>query len=436
MPKTTPVPEFLKKSVHQIHSLHPETSARQIAKQIGLHHKTVSRIIKQQEVDEIVQGIQADEAEPISHEAVRQALRKGPLSTEDLATALKASPESVETSIADNEAQADLLHYKTKAKSLESNIKDLLKERGKYKSLVDDLKTAIIASEPYPHVPVLVRPTSSSPVSAVLKLSDWQIGEVIQAAETEGFGEFNFAIAERRVFDLIKSFLGWVDMHRKAGHNIQTLHIFSEADLVSGNIHYELEVTNEFPVTVASVKAGMLLAETVSQLSAHFEKTVVWEMSADNHGRLTRKSQAKQGALNNYSYVAHVVCNEVLKQHDSVEVHMGEGTKLLAEVSGKKFLISHGHHIMGQMGIPYYGMERDRAREAVKRQNTDKSFDYISIGHWHVPAIISGNILVNGSLTGTTEFDHMSGRHALPSQVSFMVHPTHGLFNWTAWRLG
>jgi hypothetical protein len=43
-------------------------------------------------------------------------------------------------------------------------------------------------------------------------------------------------------------------------------------------------------------------------------------------------------------------------------------------------------------------------------------FDYISIGHWHVPAIIDGNILVNGNLPGTTEFDHIQGRHAAPSQ--------------------
>lgn len=90
---------------------------------------------------------------------------------------------------------------------------------------------------------------------------------------------------------------------------------------------------------------------------------------------------------------------------------------------------------MGQAGIPYYGMERDRAREAMKRQHTEKGFDYISIGHWHVPAIIGGNILVNGSLPGTTEFDHLVGRHASPAQVSFMVHPKFGLFNWVAWKL-
>jgi hypothetical protein len=395
MPKTTPVPEAIKNSILKTFDLAPWRSARSLAETYKLHHKTVSRILKN--------------AGKVSQNEPAQK--------------------------PDNESAADLLHYKAKSQSLESSLKGLLKERGKYKSLVDDIKTAIVAEKPFPRVPIVGSKTTTSPVAAVLKLSDWQIGEVIEASETEGFGFFNFEVAEARVSQLVHHFLGWIDMHRKAGFSLRDLHIFSEADLVSGNIHYELEVTNEFPVPVASVKAGFLLSWAVAQLAPHFDNVELWEESADNHGRLTRKNQAKQGALNNYSYIAHIVCNEKLRDHKNVSIHMGDGTKLLADVLGKKFLISHGHHIMGQMGIPYYGMERDRAREAVKRQNTDKTFDYISIGHWHVPAIISGNILVNGSLTGTTEFDHMSGRHALPSQVSFMVHPTHGLFNWTAWKL-
>lgn len=335
------------------------------------------------------------------------------------------------------EEQSEVLHFKAKAQSLEGSVKSLLKERGKYKALIDELKAAVVALEPYPRAPIQVKKNApDKAIAAVVKLSDWQIGEVVEANETEGFGQFNFAIAENRAFTVVKKVLGWVKMHRDAGYNLRTLHVFSEADLVSGNIHYELEVTNEFPVTVAAAKAGNLLAQVIAQFAPHFDEVVVWEMSADNHGRLTRKNQAKQGALNNYSYLAHVICNEILSRHKNVTVHLGEGTKLLADVLGKKFLISHGHQIMGQMGIPYYGMERDRAREAMKRQHTDKNFDYISIGHWHVAAIIGGNILVNGSLPGTTEFDHLCGRHAKPSQVSFMVHPDHGIFNWTAWTLG
>jgi hypothetical protein len=391
MPKTTPVPDTKKQDIIDFKTSHPDLTGVAVAKHFKMPPRTVQRILG-----------------PATQQPVRKM---------------------------DNESTADLLHYKAKSQSLESSLKGLLKERGKYKSLVDDIKTAITAEPPFPHIKIVGQKASTSPVAAVLKLSDWQIGEVIESAETEGFGVFNFEIAEARVSQLVRHFLGWIEMHRKAGYALRELHIFSEADLVSGNIHYELEVTNEFPVPVASVKAGFLLAWVVSQLAPHFDRVEVWEESADNHGRLTRKSQAKQGALNNYSYIAHIVCNEKLRDHSNVNIHMGDGTKLLADVLGKKFLISHGHHIMGQMGIPYYGMERDRAREAVKRQNTDKTFDYISIGHWHVPAIISGNILVNGCLTGTTEYDHMSGRHAIPSQVSFMVHPVHGLFNWTAWKL-
>lgn len=331
---------------------------------------------------------------------------------------------------------SQLVHYKAKAQNLESSLLKLMKERGKNADLIAELKTAVIALDPFKREPIKIRQgASKTPIAAVVKLSDWQIGEVIQGNETEGFGEFNHSIAQKRVAALVSKILDWVKMHREAGYNLRELHIFSEADLVSGNIHYELEVTNEFPVTVAAAKAGKLLSEAIAQLAAHFDKVTVWEMSADNHGRMTRKNQAKQGALNNWSYIAHVICNEMLSKHKNVETILGDGTKLLASVVGKKFLLSHGHHIMGQMGIPYYGMERDRAREAMKRQNTDKTFDYLSIGHWHVPAIIGGNILVNGNLPGTTEFDHMCGRHAHPAQVSFMVHPKFGLFNWVAWKL-
>jgi hypothetical protein len=338
--------------------------------------------------------------------------------------------------IAQIDATSEVAHFKAKSQMLQASVTDLLKERGKQKAFFDDLKTAVRAMDPFPRVPIKIgKGISNTPIAAVVKLSDWQIGEVIDPVETEGFGRFNHEIAQQRAAAVARKVIRWVQMHRNAGYNIRELHVFSEADLVSGNIHYELEVTNEFPVIVAAVKAGKLLAETIGQFAPYFDKVMVWEMSADNHGRQTRKNQAKQGAKNNFSYIAHVICNESLKEHDNVTVELCEGTKLLANVLGKRFLISHGHHIMGQMGIPYYGMERDRAREAVKRQHTDKGFDYISIGHWHVPAIIGGNILVNGSLTGTTEFDHMCGRHAVPAQVSFMVHPEHGIFNWTAWKL-
>jgi hypothetical protein len=40
---------------------------------------------------------------------------------------------------------------------------------------------------------------------------------------------------------------------------------------------------------------------------------------------------------------------------------------------------------------------------------------------------------MNGSLSGTTEFDHSCGRHAAPAQTSFLVHPKYGIFDFVPW---
>ena len=61
--------------------------------------------------------------------------------------------------------------------------------------------------------------------------------------------------------------------------------------------------------------------------------------------------------------------------------------------------------------------------------NTSERFNFSAMGHFHVPGFIEGATLMNGSLSGTTEFDHSVGRFSPPSQLAFMVHPNHKIFN-------
>jgi hypothetical protein len=329
-------------------------------------------------------------------------------------------------------------HLRSVNSQQETQIKKFLKDQGRFAELVQNAAAAIPPVSPYSTYTPKKSSSNQKNIGMVLKVSDWQIGEVIDPKETEGFGRFNYSVAKQRVFMLVDKIIAHAEVQRKGGFALPQLDIFSEADLVSGNIHYELDVTNEWPVPIAIGKASELFAEMVRRLSTSFEHIKIWEMSADNHGRLTRKNQSKQGALNNYSRLAHEFANArlaTLIEEEKVSVELGEGTKLLADVVGQKFLISHGHGILSSLGIPYYGLERARAREAVKRMGTDKTFQYYSIGHYHVASVIAGNILVNGNLPGTTEFDHMQGRNSPPTQVSFLVNPKHGIFDWTPWNL-
>lgn len=348
-------------------------------------------------------------------------------------SSLNAEAAQLDKSKQTEQMESRLKHYHALSDQLQSKVNKLMAERGKLDIYKSDLLQAVTALEPYDRVAFERGDPSKSPVAPVMKVSDWQIGEVIDAKETDGFGEFNWQIAQDRVFKWTENIIDWTNMHRQGGFNIPELHIFSEADLVSGNIHYELEVTNEFPAPEATAKAGILMGEMVAKLASHFDKVVLWEESADNHGRLTKKNQFKQGAKNNFSYLAHTIANLYLRDHKNIEIHKGDGLSLLADVLGKRFLIKHGHTVKSQLGMPYYGIDREKGREAVRRMNTDQTFDYISVGHWHVPGWIS-DILINGSLPGTTELDHGLGRYSPPAQVSFMVHPIHGVFDFTPWK--
>lgn len=332
------------------------------------------------------------------------------------------------------ELQERNAHLNARNSILDGQVKEIQKQRGSHRDLIAQVVTAVKAIEPAPKVKYERKTKSTTPVSAVLMLSDLHVGEVILPEETEEFGEYNWRLAQSRMSTLITKILDWTEMHRKH-FLIDELHVLGIGDYISGNIHQELLVTNEFPLPVQTANAGYLIGDALSRLAPHYKKIVFVGQGADNHSRLQPKPQAKQKNSNSMSYLVHAIAQASIAKHNNVEFIRATGMKHLHEIAKHRFLIEHGDNVKAVMSIPFYGMQRVRAREAVRRMGTDKEFHYWAIGHWHVPSILEGTTLVNGSLSGTTEYDHASGRHALPSQVSFMMHPSHGFFDWTAWKL-
>lgn len=108
MPKTVPVPLEIRKSIIRTKKDHPNWSERRIAENFGYHHKTIGRIL--------LQGIPEPKPEPIvvedpvRHEEIRRLLRKGPQSTDALATSLKASATKVAEAIEDMKTRGALLY--------------------------------------------------------------------------------------------------------------------------------------------------------------------------------------------------------------------------------------------------------------------------------------------------------------------------------------
>jgi hypothetical protein len=313
----------------------------------------------------------------------------------------------------------------------ERENKKLKGQLGDQKRVVQMMQDVIIAEPPYTPYRFYI-PKKGKEIFPVIQLSDWQIGEVIDGKAIENFGNFNWDIAQERIFEIVDSMLQWIHVQRTA-YQLKECHVFLQGDFISGDIHEGLSLTNEFPLPVQAVKAGKLQGEVLRRIGSHFNTLVVWRCAMDNHARLTKKIQFKEGALNNMNQVVYAMAEARMERMTNLYWQGGNEMKLLAKVGKRhRFLIEHGNHVKAYMGTPYYSLEREFGREASKRMMTAKGFHFQAVGHWHVPAIIAEKIFVNGCLTGTTELDHSVGRNAEPAQVAMMVNPNRGIFNRTA----
>ncbi len=325
-----------------------------------------------------------------------------------------------------------VLHLRQLNAKLQKENEKLHEALGSKREFVDQVCGAIAAQEPYPRYQYKSPPRSGSLIVPVLEFSDWHIGEVIQANEVEGFNRFNWDIAQAGVFGIVTDFLQWVE-HKRAIYRIETCAVVCKGDYISGDIHDELRVTAEFPTPVQTARAGALMGEAFRILCGHFKEVVAVEVGADNHGRLTRKPPGKQKLQNNFSFLVQYIANAAAGRCKNFRPIVAEGMKLVQDINGRKFLVEHGDTIKSHMGFPWYSLSRTLGREAMRRMNTSRGFHYYSIAHFHTPNLIEGRTIVNGSLSGTSEFDHSCGRHAAPCQVSYLVHPKHGVFDFTPW---
>jgi hypothetical protein len=322
-------------------------------------------------------------------------------------------------------------HLRNLNAGLLRQIKSLQEQLGNREEFIAEVCGSIVAQEPYPPFSYPKRKAKhSSPVVPVLVLSDWHIGEVVNANEVEGFNAYNWEIAQAGVFGLVEDFLRWVEIQRSF-YPINECALFVLGDMISGDIHGELIATNEFPLPVQTANAGNLLGEVFRIISGHFKKVTAYEVAADNHSRLQKKPQAKQKSQNSMGYLVHEIAGRFAGKCKNFKPVIADGMKMVAKVNGRGFLLEHGDNLRGVLGIPFYAYARSIGREATKRMGTNLGFDFYVTGHFHTPCIIEGRTIINGSLSGTSEYDHAAGRWARPCQVAFLTHPHHGIFNFT-----
>lgn len=306
---------------------------------------------------------------------------------------------------------------------------------GNLEILFSSLLAHIQAIKPKASVYIPKEQHSTTPVISVMQDTDWHIGATQEPMEIEDFNEYNLKIAESRIKDLTHRQNRWIDRNRLS-YDICECVLIVTGDMISGDIHQELQITNEFPATVQVVQAARLLAERISVLAQNFSMVTVHFIGADNHGRLTKKPQAKQEGLNSFNYLVGVLTEAYLEKIVNVNFNLYPQHEKVITIGNRNYLITHGHGIRAWMGIPWYSIERRVGREAQARlqlimdqklQMSDIGFHKFVFGHFHTP-IDTVMYSCAGSLQGTDAYDHSNGRYAEPSQPGWLVHPRYAEF--------
>ena len=328
-------------------------------------------------------------------------------------------------------------------KAGESLLSEYRKEHGRLELFFDKVISTIQPIDPIPVKPQPKSPRKGSPCVAVMQISDGHMGSVQQASEIENFNEFNPDVCRSRQIEYANKFVNWVSMHR-AAYQVNECAILVTGDLISGDIHDELKITNAFPSPVQVVKAAEILVEQVAIVAQLFGKVSVHFISEDNHARLTKKPQAKEAGYNSLNYLVGYMAKAFLSKHENVDFNIYPMYEKVIHVSTRNYLISHGHGMTGWMGIPWYSIARHVGKEAQARMSIimneyskarEIGFHKYVFGHWHTP-FDSDLYSCCGSVQGTDAYDHKAGRHAVPSQSSWMVHPKWGEFDRINFDLG
>lgn len=122
----------------------------------------------------------------------------------------------------------------------------------------------------------------SSDNDMLVILSDLHIGQTFDSA----FGKYNTNIAEDRLRQLLNNIISI-----QKTHNSEKCYVSLQGDLISGNIHKSIQVTNREDVIEQIKIATELISSFCYELSKHFRVVFMTNVSG-NHTRIESKKDA------------------------------------------------------------------------------------------------------------------------------------------------
>ena len=322
----------------------------------------------------------------------------------------------------------------TKYELLETENKSLKKQLANVKKETLDehfVKSVIFKlAEKSPEPPEWLLPSpkkGSIPGVPTLLASDWHGGEVVFPTQIGGVNEYNMTILEERAKAVINNTVYLLKTHM-VNPQYPGIVFAIGGDMVTGNIHEELEATNEMEIMPTVLHMADLLAGCIRTLASEFGKVFVPCVSG-NHGRNTFKIRNKGRNFTNFDWLIYQILARFFEKDKRITFMIPDGPDANYKIYNHRYLLTHldqfrgGDSMIGALGPIIRGDHKKRGRNA----QIGMSYDTMIGGHWH-QLIQLQRLIVNGSLIGYNEYAYNNNfPFEIPRQALWLTHPSRGI---------
>lgn len=257
--------------------------------------------------------------------------------------------------------------------------------------------------------------------------SDWHWAEVVDPRQINGVNEYNLTIAHARARRMIEKTIQLL-RGEFSGASYPGIVFALGGDMVSGDIHEELQATNEMEIMPTVVDLIGVLSWCIRTLADEFGQVFV-PCVTGNHGRNTKKIRAKGRNYTSFDWLVYVMLAKLFEADSRVSFFIPDGPDAYWRVYSTRYMLTHGDEfrggdgMIGALGPIVRGDHRKRSRSG----QIDMGYDVLLVGHFH-QLIQLQRLIVNGSLKGYDEFAWRCGfPYERARQALWITHPEHGI---------
>lgn len=315
-------------------------------------------------------------------------------------------------------------------RALDETRRELDRERARVLTEDEIRKVIIGARENLPEPPAWLTDAKGArkgPGVPVIAAADWHWDEVVDPETIGGVNSYNREIATRRARAFVQNTIDVLTAHMVKPEYPGVV-LCLAGDMVSGDIHDELSVSNEEPIMASVLDVYGVLAWVVEQFAEKFKRVFV-PCVTGNHSRITNKPRAKGRAHTSFDWLLYSFLAKRFEGDPRVQFQVPLNTDAQFQVYGHRFLLTHGDQfrggdgLIGVLGPVARGDHKKRSRNA----QIGQGFDTMILGHFHQHLMTRRFILVP-SLKGYDEYAHGQNLpFEPPAQALWIVHPTHGI---------